>query len=82
MYAINQADEEAADNMVECTLLVCGIEAKILFDPGSTHSFLSPNFSKLIDMPARELEFVLTVSTLVGKQVVCSTFYPSCSVRF
>ena len=60
--------------MVEGTLLICGIEAKILFDPGSTHSFLSPKFSKLIVVPARELEFVLTVSTPVGKQVVCKNF--------
>ena len=67
--------------MVVGTLLVCGIEAKILFDPGSTHSFLSPNFSKLIDMPARELEFVLTVSTPVGKQVVCRKHYPSCAIN-
>ena len=70
MYAVNRADVEAADNVVESTLLICGIEAKILFDPRSTHSFLSPKFSKLIYVPGRELEFVLTVSTLVGKQVV------------
>ena len=81
MYAINQADAEAADNVVEGTLLVCGFEAKILFDPGSTHSFLSPKFSKLIDMPARELEYVLTVSTPVGKQVVCRKYYPRCAIK-
>ena len=81
MYAINQADAEAADNVVEGALLVCGIEAKILFDLNSTHSFLSPNFSKLTDMPARELEFVLTVSTPVGKQVVCRKYYPSCAIK-
>ena len=70
MYAIDQADVEAAENVVEGTLLVCGFEAKILFDRGSTHSFMSPKFSKLIHMPARELEYVLMVSTPVGKQVV------------
>ena len=81
MYAVNQADAEAADNVVEGALLVCGIEARILFDLGSTHFFLSLKFSKLIDVPAREIEFVLTVSTPVGKQVVCRTFYPSCAVK-
>ena len=81
MYAINQVDAEAADNVVEGTLLVCGFEAKVLFDPGSTHSFLSPKFAKLIDMPARELEYVLTVSTPVGKQVVCRKYYPRCAVK-
>ena len=66
---------------MEGTLLVCGIKARILFDPGSTHSFLSPKFSKLIDVPARELEFILTVTTSVGKQIVCNTFYPSCAIK-
>ena len=81
MFAINQADAEAADNLVEGTLLVCGFEAKILFDTGSTHSFMSPNFSKLIDMPARGLEYVLTVSTPVGKQLVCRKYYPRCAIK-
>ena len=34
-----------------------------------------------IDVPARELEFILTVTTPVGKQVVCSTFYTSCAIK-
>ena len=50
-----QSDAEAADNMVEGTLLICGIEGKILFDPCSTHSFMSPKFSKLIDVPLENL---------------------------
>lgn len=59
--------------MLEGTLLVYGIDARILFDPGSTHLFMSPKFSKMIDVLVRELEFILTVATLVGKQVVCRT---------
>ena len=52
-----------------------------MFDPESTHSFLSPLFDKLIDVPASEFEFILTVTTPIGKQVVCSTYYPSCTVE-
>ena len=74
-------DADAAGNVVEGTLFVCGVEAKILFDPRSTHSFLSPMFAKLIDVPASELEFILTVTKPVGKQVECSTYYPSCTVK-
>ena len=74
-------DADAAGNVVEGTLFVCGIEAKKLFDPGSMHFFLSPMFAKMIDVPASELEFILTVTTLVGKQVVYSTYYPSCTVK-
>ena len=67
--------------MVEGTILVCEIKARILFDPGSTHSFPSPKFSKLIDVPVKDLDYILTVATLVGKQVVCRTFYPSCAIK-
>ena len=52
---------------MEGTLLVCGIEVRILFDPGSTHSFMSPKFSKLIDVPVKDLDYILTVATPVGK---------------
>ena len=38
-------------------------------------------FVKLIDVPTSELEFILTVTTPVGKQVVCTTYYPSCTVK-
>ena len=74
-------DADATGNIVEGTLFVCGVEAKILFDPGSTHSFLSPMFAKLIDVHVSKLDFILTVTTLVGKQVVCSTYYPNCTVK-
>ena len=36
--------------------------------------------AKMIALPFRELDYILTVSTPVGKQVVCRTYYPNCSV--
>ena len=65
---------------MEGKLLICGVEAQILFDPGSTHSFLSPMFANMIAIPSRELDYILTVSTPVGKQVVCSTYYTNCQL--
>ena len=65
---------------MEGKLLVCGVEAQILIDPGSTHSFSSPCFAKMIDAPHSELDYILIITTPVGKQVVCRTYYPSCTV--
>ncbi|XXG82287.1 hypothetical protein AAC387_Pa10g0268 [Persea americana] len=79
-YYLNQVDADTAGNVVEGKLLVCGIEAKILFDPGSTHSFISHMFVKLIATPISELAFVLVVTTPVGKQTICRNYYPNCSV--
>ena len=80
-YNINRADAEAVGDVIEGKLLVCGVEAQISFDPGPTHSFLSPLFAKKIDAPPRIMDYVLTVTTPVGKQVVCRTFYPRCPVQ-
>lgn len=49
--------------MVEVKLLVCGVEVHILFDPGSTHSFISPMFVKMIDAPHSQLVYILIVIT-------------------
>ena len=65
---------------MEGKLLIYGVEAQILFDPKSTHSFLSPMFAKMIAMTFKELDYLLTVTTPVRKRVVCRTYYPSCSV--
>ena len=74
-------DAEAAGNVVEGKLLIYGVEAKILFDPRSTHSFLSPMFAKLIAIPISELAFVSVVITSVGKQITCRNYYPMCPVK-
>ena len=82
LYAVDRADAdaEAEGNVVEGTLLICGFDARVLFDSGSSHSFLSPSFAKLIDLHARELTFILIVPTPVGNEVVCRTFYPKCLI--
>ena len=74
-------DADATGNVVEGILFVCGIEAKVLFNPGSTHSFLSPMFARLISVPISKLDFILTITTPVGKQVVCTAYYPHCTVK-
>ena len=79
-YNLNRVDADAAGDVVEGKLFICGVEAQILFDPGSTHSFLSPVFAKMIAMPSRILDYILTVTTPVGKQAVCRIYYPNCSV--
>ena len=37
-------------------------------------------FAKKIDNPPRELDYILTVTTPVGKQVICRTYYPNCLI--
>ena len=37
-------------------------------------------FVEMIDAPLKELDYILPVTTPVGRQVVCTTYYPDCSV--
>ena len=73
-------DADAVGNVVEGKLLICGIEGKILFDLGSTHSFISLMFIKLIAIHVSELPFVLVVTTPLGKQIVCKNYYPNSTI--
>jgi hypothetical protein len=41
---LTQEDVNEANNVVTCTLLVCSHDAKVLFDSGATHSFVSCKF--------------------------------------
>ncbi|WP_193450540.1 hypothetical protein, partial [Streptomyces plicatus] len=66
IYAVNRADAEAQGGVVEGILPICGFQARVLFDPGSTHSFISHKHAKLVDMHARELDFILTIATPIG----------------
>lgn len=60
-------------NVVKGMLSICNRDGKVLFDPGSMHSYLSPAFSKYIDVDASDLQFVLTGTTPVGKQEPLNT---------
>ena len=74
-------DVDVVRDVVEGEFLVCGVEAHILFYPDPLILFLSSIFAKLIATPLRELEYALTVTTLVDKHVICITYYPNCPVK-
>ena len=46
VYAITQQDAEASNTAVTGTLPIEGADAYVLFDSGSTHSFLSPGMTE------------------------------------
>ena len=81
MYNLNQLDVNSAGYVIEGTLLIDDNVAKVLFDLGFTHSYLSPSFAKKLGMHASTLPFVLNVTTPIGKRVVYNFFYPKCNVK-
>lgn len=63
VYALTRQDVQALNVLVSGTLLVCSGEACVLFDPGSTHSYVSPTFAKCFDERPIRLESPLLVAT-------------------
>ena len=72
MFTIN-AEEVEKHNRVAGTLLVSDYVAKVLFDFGATHSFISSRFAKTLDMLLEKLSYALEVSILLGEVVIAGS---------
>ncbi|EOY19242.1 Uncharacterized protein TCM_044240 [Theobroma cacao] len=63
------------------TLFVCNMDARVLFDPGATHSFISPCFASRLGKYRARREEQLIVSTPSKEVFVAEWEYESCVVR-
>ncbi|XP_070020142.1 uncharacterized protein [Nicotiana sylvestris] len=54
----------------------------VLFDQGSTYSYVSSLFAHFLDVPYESFDTYVYVSTLVGDSVVMDRIYRSCAVTF
>ncbi|XP_062151922.1 uncharacterized protein LOC133860307 [Alnus glutinosa] len=74
-----EGDEEDADVVIG-TIPLFGKVASILFDSGTTHSFISSTYVKLCSMTPRPLNQNITVSTPTGNVVTCRKFIENCPI--
>ena len=56
--------------------------ASVLFDPGSTFSYVSSSFATGLHLHCELLDMPIRVSTLVGEYVIVEKVYRSCHVTF
>ncbi|GMH06274.1 hypothetical protein Nepgr_008114 [Nepenthes gracilis] len=63
VFAISAKKAEKSTEVVEGTLSICGISSHILFDSGSTHSFVSYEFLKHLMTLPKVLEYPLMVTS-------------------
>lgn len=59
---------------------MCALEARVLFDSGATHSFVSPIFASKMEWQSSKLLFPLSVSTPLSDELETDIFFPSCPV--
>ncbi|WMV32385.1 hypothetical protein MTR67_025770 [Solanum verrucosum] len=80
-YAVGQRPEtEASDAMIMDTILVYHRMTYVLFDPGSTYSYVSVKFALGLNLICDTLDVVIHVSTPIGESVVVTYVYRSFSM--
>ncbi|RVW70653.1 Retrovirus-related Pol polyprotein from transposon 17.6 [Vitis vinifera] len=80
VFAMTHRDAQAISDVVTGTLRIHTLFARVLIDPGSTHSFVSVSFAGLLGLPVASMDFDLIVATLVGDSVVASRMLRNCIV--
>ena len=77
-----RSEAETSDAVITSNLWVCDCMASVLFDPGSTFSYVSSSFATDLDLLCDLLDMPIRVSTLVGESVIVEKVYRSCPVTF
>jgi hypothetical protein len=80
VYTLVLGEPEGGSEVVTDTTPILGFEASVLFDLGSTHSFVYIVFVRLSKLVVRTLEPGLVVTTPVGKTVVYKCIVCECPV--
>jgi hypothetical protein len=78
VYALTTQDAQAIDTVVTSILPLFSTPARVLFYPGSTHSFISCGFVRNIDRSPESLEYKLSVSTPLGDTLMSNLVLKSC----
>ncbi|XP_070022639.1 uncharacterized protein [Nicotiana sylvestris] len=75
-------DALASDSIITGSIFVGGRDVSVLFDPGSTYSYVSSLFAHFLVISLEPLGTPVHVSTPVGDFVVVDLIYRSCMVTF
>ncbi|XP_070042952.1 uncharacterized protein [Nicotiana tomentosiformis] len=82
-YAFSvRPDAVASDVVITGIIYVCDRDALVLFDLGSTYSYVSSMFAHFLGVPRESLGTHVYVSTSVGDSVVVDRVYRSCIMTF
>ncbi|XP_070020655.1 uncharacterized protein [Nicotiana sylvestris] len=73
-------DVIASDAVITGIVSVFHREASILFDPGSTYSYVSSYFAHYLDIPRESFTLSVHVSTPLGDTIIVYCVYRSCVV--
>ena len=72
-YATALQEALANPDVVEGTLLISGVLARVLFDSGATHSFSSSAFGKRLPVAPSRLSVSYLIETPIGATTIVDT---------
>ena len=81
VFAINPQDGQASNTAVAGILFIDRIKARVLFDSGATHSFISPYFANKLARDKILIKNSLAISTHFGETIEVKYIYPACVVE-
>ncbi|XP_050217605.1 uncharacterized protein LOC126668454 [Mercurialis annua] len=81
VFALNPQEAQASNAVVQGIFTIASMDALVLFDPGATHSFVSPSFVIKMGKQPAYLKSPLSVSTPIGEIMDADIVYLSCPVN-
>ena len=77
MFTLTRQDTQASNAVVTCILPIDSQDARVLFDSGATHSFISPFFATILGRDPSPLSEFLIVATPMGHSLLANSVYKS-----
>ncbi|WRX15370.1 zinc finger protein [Theobroma cacao] len=81
VFALTQQEAQTSNAVVSGILLVCNMNAQVLFYPGASHYLISPCFASRLGRDRVRREEQLVMSTPLKEVFVVEWEYKSCVVR-
>ena len=70
VFSMIAGEVQANSNIVTSTMLVFGTSARVLFDSGSSRSFVSSSFALHVNRELSLLKHKLVITTFLGEQIL------------
>ncbi|XP_020518744.1 uncharacterized protein LOC110006678 [Amborella trichopoda] len=80
LFSLTEQEAKVSISMIQGTLSVCNMQAKILVDPGSSHSFVAPHFACHMNAKPALLDWTLVVWISMGGFMETNMVYKCCGV--
>ena len=80
VYAVTRQEAPSAPEIITGMFSICGLDARVLIDPGSTCSFISHDFALHVHGKIEPLRYDIFVSISAGGITIVNIMIRACSV--